>query len=225
MTQRTQGLVLAVLAVVLIRLAVTGEYLRFVTPWMRWPMLGAGLVLLAIALRPALGRTPATGDQGAPRSAWLLLLPTLLVFAVAPPPLGAFLAERRSDQPAVLRDPIVAPLPESPGPVHLSPGEFAWGVSQTDDPMGIAGRRLTMSGFVSNGNDGEWFLTRLEISCCAADARVTRVRISGPQSPPRDQWVEVTGTWLEGTGRETGVPAALVAEHIVEIDSPSEVYG
>lgn len=225
MTPRTQGLVLAALAAVLVRLALTGEYLRFITPWMRWPLLGAGMVLLVMAVRPALGWTHASVHAGAPRSAWLLLLPTVLVLAVAPPPLGAFLAERRSGQPVVVRDPVVVDLPGSEGPLPLSPGDFAWGASLTGDPMGIAGRRITMSGFVSHGKEDDWFLTRLEIACCAADAVVSRVRIDGHESPPRDQWVQVTGTWLEGSGRLPEAPATLVAERVVEVDAPREVYG
>lgn len=224
MTSRTEGLALAVLAAVLIRLSVTGEYLRFVTPWMRWPLLVTGILLLAMAVRPALGWIPVNEADRAPRSAWLLLLPTLLVFAVTPPPLGAFLAERRSDEAANRRYDL-APLPESAGPIPLSPGEFEWGAAQADDPMGIAGKRVRMSGFVSSGKDGDWFVTMLEISCCAADALVARVRVSGHDAPPRDQWVEVTGTWLEGTGQEAGVPATLLAERVVEIAAPRQVYG
>lgn len=223
MNSRTQGLVLAVLAVVLIRLSATGEYLRFVTPWMRWPLMAAGVILLALAVRPAMGWTRAT-VHAAPRTAWLLLLPPFVVFAVSPPPLGAFLAERRASQPAALPAPGVAHLPENSSPVPLSVGEFAWGVSQPGDPMGITGRQITLSGFVSGDGDS-WYVTRLEIACCAADATVMRVKISGHDAPPRDQWVEVTGTWLEGSGRESGVPATLAAEQVTLIDAPREVYG
>jgi uncharacterized repeat protein (TIGR03943 family) len=221
---RTQGLVLAVVAAVLIRLSVTGEYLRFVTPWMRWPLLAAGLILLAMAVRPAMGWIPATSHATAPRTAWLLFLPVLVVFVVSPPPLGAFLAERRATQAPSLADPIAAPLPETSGPALLSVGEFVWGVSQKDDPIGISARRVTMTGFVSGTGDN-WYVTQLQIACCAADATVARVKVTGHDSPPRDQWVEVTGTWLEGSGLDGDVPATVVAEQVVEIDAPREMYG
>lgn len=224
MTTRTQGLVLAVLAVVLIRISLTGEYLRFVTPWMRWPLVVTGVVLLVVAFRPVLGRTPATLQDRAPRSAWLLLLPVLVVFSVAPPPLGAFLADRRAEQPASLPEPEVVALPESDAPLPLTVGEFLWGAAEPGDPMGIAGQPVTMTGFVSGDSDDGWYLTRLEIFCCAADAVVMRVRISGREAPPRDQWVQVTGTWVEGTGRDPDSPATLEAEQVIEVDAPRKVY-
>lgn len=82
-----------------------------------------------------------------------------------------------------------------------------------------------MHGFVRHGTDDSWCLTRLEIACCAADAMVVRVRISGSKAPPRDQWIEVTGTWLEGSGLAPGVPVTLHATQVVEIDAPRDVYG
>ena len=69
MNDRTQGLVLAVLSVILIRIAVTGEYLQYVTPWMRWPLLTAGLILLAIGIGPALGWTRSVSPHPAGRAA------------------------------------------------------------------------------------------------------------------------------------------------------------
>lgn len=234
MTTRTQGLVMAALAVVLIRLSLTGEYLRFVTTWMRWPLFAAGLILLVLAIRPALGLHPTdevachdgedAGHAGS-RSAWLLLLPTLLVFAVTPPPLGAFLAERRGAGSIELQKPVVVALPEGDEPVPLGVGEFSWGAAQKDDPMGLAGRRVVLSGFVSSDKGGGWFVTRLEIGCCAADASVMRVRVTGADAPPRDQWVEVTGTWQEGTGGDDGEPPVIVAEQLKDIAPPEEVYG
>lgn len=187
MNDRTQGLVLTVLSVILIRIAVTGEYLQYVTPWMRWPLLTAGLILLAISIGPALGWTRSVSPHPAGRAAWLLLVPIVVVFAVSPPPLGAFLAERRANQPASLPEPEIARLPSTAGPVPLTVGEFAWAAAQPGDPMGITGRQVTLTGFVS-GTAEEWFVTRLEIACCAADALVSRVQVTGQDAPPRDQW-------------------------------------
>jgi uncharacterized repeat protein (TIGR03943 family) len=224
-TSRTQGLLLALLAGLLIRISLTGEYLRFVTPWMRWPLLITGIVLLVMGLRPLLD-WGKRGEDRPPLSAWLLLLPPVVFFAVAPPPLGAFIAERRTADPTSLPEPGVVQLPQGEGPVPLTVGEFVWGVSQPDDPMGISGQRVTLTGFVSHGKDGGWYVTMLDIGCCAADAVVSRVLVSGQQSPPRNQWLEVTGTWVEGTGVRPGAPPATVtAERVVEIDPPRDVYG
>ena len=207
-------------------MSATGEYLNFVTPWMRWPLLVAGVVLLVLAARPFLGRSARSDEEHpAPGSAWLLLLPVLVVFAVAPPPLGAFLAERRTAQPATLPEPEVVALPESDEPLPLTTGEFLWGVSQPGDPMGIEGQRVSITGFVSRDADDDWYVTTLEISCCAADAMVMRARISGSAAPPRNQWVEVTGTWVNGTGGASEEPATLQAEEVLEVNAPRQSYG
>lgn len=205
-------------------MSLTGEYLRFVTPWMRWPLLATGVVLLVMAIRPALTWRPAESAHGVPTSAWLLLLPPVVFFAVAPPPLGAFIAERRTADPAALPEPGVVGLPQGDGPVPITVGEFVWGVAQPGDPMGISGRQVTLRGFVSHDNAGDWYVTMLDIGCCAADATVSRVMVTGHDAPPRDQWLEVTGTWMEGTGVRR-VPATVRADRVVEIDPPRDVYG
>ena len=223
MTTRTQGLLLAALAVVLIRISLTGEYLHFVTAWMRWPLLATGAILLGMAVRPALlwhTMTPST----APRSAWLLFLPAVMVFVVAPPPLGAYLAERRADQPATLTAPEILEAPTDGTPLPVTPGELAWSASQTGDPMGLTDQQVSVIGFVSTAGE-DWFLTQLEISCCAADAMVVRLRVEGHPAPPRDQWVQVTGDWVEGTGRRPGEPAVITASDVVVIPMPQQVYG
>jgi uncharacterized repeat protein (TIGR03943 family) len=222
---RTQGLVVLLLAAVLVRIVLTHEYLRFVRPWMRWPLLVAGLILMLMALRPVSGREPQHVTQ-VPRSSWLLLLPTVIVFVVAPPPLGAFLAERRPAQPpSQLPAPIVIPMDNGGGPLDIALEEFTWGAAQPDDLMGLAGQTVRMEGFVSMDKAGNWYLTRLVIFCCAADALVDRVQMVGQPAPPRDQWVRVTGTWVEGTGTDASEPAQLVAQQVVKIPAPGNPYG
>jgi uncharacterized repeat protein (TIGR03943 family) len=223
-TPRTQGVVVALLAAVLVRLAWSGEYLRFVRPWMRWPLLGTGLVLLLLALRPALGR----GGPGepVPRPTWLLLVPTVIVFAVAPPPLGAYLAERRDAQlPPGYSAPRALPAVSDGAPLDLGLDEFAWGAAQDTDVMGLTGRSVRIDGFVSSAPDGGWYLTRLEIYCCAADAVVERVEVDGATAPPRDSWVRVTGTWQPDTGGDDGSIARLTAAGVVRIPTPENPYG
>lgn len=221
-TPRTQGVVLAVLAAVLLRLAWTGEYLRFVTPWMRWPLLGAGIILGFLALRPLLRTDRGSDHHPVPRSAWLLILPTLVVFAVAPPPLGAFLAERRADQVGTPREPVQ--IAAGTGPLTLLPGELQWAAAQPDDPVGLAGREVSVTGFVSRDAEA-WYVTRLEVFCCAADAIVTRVRVAGQDPPPRDEWVEVVGTWVAGTGSDPAAPPVLEALRVTPQQAPRNTYG
>lgn len=87
----------------------------------------AGVILLAMGVRPALGWTRSTSQHPTGATAWLLLVSIVVFFAVSPPPLGAFLAERRANQPASLPEPAVAVLPAGNDPVPLSVGEFVMG--------------------------------------------------------------------------------------------------
>lgn len=228
MKPKTQGLVVLLLAAVLIGVVLTGDYLRYVRPWMRWPLLLAGVALIMMALRPLVGR--GRGSSDVPRSSWLLLLPTVVVLTVGPPPLGAFLAERRPAQPpprlsTKLSPPIVVDPGGGSDPTDMAVEEFTWGAAQADDVMGLAGRAVRMEGFVSLDRKGNWYLTRLVIFCCAADAVVQRVEMVGAPAPPRNQWVRVTGTWVEGTGTVSSPVAQLAAEQVADIPEPKNPYG
>lgn len=223
MNAKTQGLIAALLAAVLIKLAWTGQYLRFVLPWMRWPILLAGAVLLVMAFRPALGL--ARSHEKVPWPSWLLVLPTLVVLAVAPPPLGAFLAERRANQPPPRpSDPIVLTA-DAGTPLTVGLDELVWGAAQPDDAMGLAGHTIRVEGFVSRDPAGHWYVTQMVIFCCAADAIAERARVVGPPSPPRDQWVRITGTWVQGTGAHFKAPPAIRADKVVPIRTPKDPYG
>lgn len=223
MSRTTQALLLALLGAMLIRISLTGEYLRFVAPWTRWPLLVTGLVLVALALRPLLRRSEAHGER-VPWATWLLLVPTLVVFVVAPPPLGAYVAERRAAQPPPPPEPVFAPLDTRVDPVPVELEEFVWR-AQSRDGETIEGHRVELTGFVSGRSEEAWHLTRLSIACCAADALVVRVRVADPDAPPRDQWVRLVGTWVPGTGTSVDVVPEIEVESLTRIKAPRDVYG
>ncbi|WP_110208858.1 TIGR03943 family putative permease subunit [Nocardioides daejeonensis] len=223
MTSPTQGLVVAALAALLVRISLTGEYLRFVQPWMRWPLLATGALLALMALRPMLAREDARSRV--PRSSWLILLPLVIVFSVAPPPLGAYIAERRAEQ-VTTPPPAPARIPVAEGgrPLVLSLEEFTWGVAQSDDVMGLKDQVVRLEGFVSSDKAGDWYVTALVLFCCAADVAVVRVRATGAEAPPRDQWVRVEGVWDAGSGTSASVPPTLEVTRVAEIDAPRNPY-
>ncbi|WP_443031959.1 TIGR03943 family putative permease subunit [Streptomyces sp. CA-210063] len=63
-----------------------------------------------------------------------------------------------------------------------------------DSGRTMKGRTIRMTGFVTKDGD-TWYVTRLLISCCAADARPDKIEIRGIDARPTDAWVTVTGTW------------------------------
>lgn len=216
---RTQGLALAFLGAVVLRLAVGGEHLRFVQDWMRWPLVVTGLLLLVAAAAPLLGRVEHEAEA-VPRVAWLMLLPGLVVFLVAPPALGAYLAERRADVvSAPPTDAAFEPLPAGET-AELDVQEYVWR-AVTDDAATLRDRTVRLTGFVSEDEDG-WYVTKVSIVCCAADGAVARVLVRGTQPPARNSWVEVEGAWQPG-GSATA--PLLSATEVREVRAPEDPYG
>ncbi len=189
MNRQTQHVLLALLGGALLRIAADDTFLRYVRPGHRPLLVAAGVVMVVLAgvgvlrdLRRERAVDPhehgSHGSGGAERIApWLLLLPVLAMAVVAPPALGADAVARAGpvDGTAI----TLPPLP--PGPVvELGVGEFVqravWDTGATLD-----GREVVLTGFAVPRAGGVE-LARLTIMCCAADARVHRVRMAGPRS-------------------------------------------
>lgn len=220
--QQDAGAALALLVgVMLLRLALSGLYLRFVKPVMLPWLIVAGVLFTALGgiglvrvLRASRGdEGPGTpgrpsaglddghghghGDGGVPRVAVLLLVPVLAVFLVSPVGLGSFAAARVTRASTAFAG---APAPLRPGPdgvVSLPIGEYAGrvGAGNTD----WRGTTVRLIGFVArppDSADSGFLLTRFKIACCAADAETVQVAIEGVTTtpPPDDTWVEVLGT-------------------------------
>jgi uncharacterized repeat protein (TIGR03943 family) len=253
MTRPAQNLLLVLLggAALWITL-VTDEYLNYVNPWFRLLLVGAGAVLIVLGGTGLFrghaergtsqaGQITGQGDHQhgrGPRVAWLLLLPAAVIFVIAPPPLGAFTAARPGAQPA--------PPPTSPptsqgfaplggtGPVEMPIGEFvgrAWQEHYGGSPTGLAGRTVTLVGFVirpgKGGPDagGGWLLTRMRIACCAADGIPIQVIVRGRPAPPDEAWVRVTGTWPAVPKPTAEQPLQqLTATHVQRIPKPRKPY-
>ncbi|MGW5655394.1 TIGR03943 family putative permease subunit [Streptomyces humi] len=158
-----------------------------------------------------------------PRVAWLLLLPALSLLFYAPPALGAYTASRQPAKVVAAQDSF-DPLPKtSPLPITLT--DFTTRVQQ-DRTLAIKGRTVRMSGLVTPvAGGGSWDLTRIIISCCAADAQSVKVRIYSNGVPPANTWVSVTGNWHPGGKLGTrSAPVALDAETVKKIQRPSNGY-
>lgn len=85
-----------------------------------------------------------------------------------------------------------------------------------------------MTGFVTHGDDGTWYLTRLFITCCAADATTSKVEVRGAVdgAPPVDTWVTVTGTWHPKgrLGTDSAWPPVLDASAVRRVAQPADPY-
>lgn len=162
-----------------------------------------------------------------PQVAWLLCLPVAALFLIAPPALGSYTAERSDNtvaKPAAKT--VDAGFPALPpgDPLDMTLGDFGvravWDTAET-----LKDRNVRLTGFATSGENGTWYVTRLVISCCAADAVARKVEVHGIPAPPTDTWVTVTGTWLKNgeTGSEDATPA-LTATAAERIPAPKEPY-
>ena len=148
-----------------------------------------------------------------PGVAWLLLLPALSLLLYAPPALGAYTASRQPTKAVPQREHF-DPLPAT-SPLPLTLTDFTTRVQQ-DRGRAIKGRTVLMTGFVTPAKGGGWDLTRIIISCCAADAQSVKVRVYGVAAPAANTWVSVTGTWHPaGT---LGTKSAAVALDVRGLD-------
>ena len=162
------------------------------------------------------------GGHG-PRIAWLLVLPVLTIFLVAPPPLGSYAA---STDAVSVTQPAASLPPLPPGdPVDVAVVDYViravW-----DDAETLKGRTVRMTGFVTPkaGTDA-WYLTRMQLSCCAADAQPYLIETVGAPPFAADTWVQVTGSWVPGGGtqRDDAIPR-LKVDDVVPVPQPENPY-
>jgi uncharacterized repeat protein (TIGR03943 family) len=66
-----------------------------------------------------------------------------------------------------------------------------------DQGRSLAGRSVRVLGFVVLGDDGQVYLARMIVSCCAADARPIKIGLTGalPADLAPDVWLSVTGSY------------------------------
>lgn len=234
MNRDIQAMIMVLLGSVTVLLSATDQYLNYVKEPMRPLLLVAGAFLLAVgfwSLVVATRPSPAGADGSdhghdhgrGPRVAWLLMLPTLAVFLIMPPPLGSDAAADDSGLPAISRTGEIEPLP--PGdPAELTVYEYAVRALY-DEGGSLEGRTVTMVGFASPRDEGGWYLTRFLSSCCAADAAAIKIHVLDAPAPTDDQWVQVEGAFEPFPADAPPDSAPLVrAVSVTEIEPPRNTY-
>ncbi|MEJ2856651.1 MULTISPECIES: TIGR03943 family putative permease subunit [unclassified Saccharothrix] len=245
MRRETQNILLVLLGGALLKLALSGTYLRYVKeslqPWL--VVTGGVMIVLAVvsiardlkASREAAseghvehgGHVGHEGhEHGTSRSPWMLLLPVLAVFLISPPALGADTVNR-SDRNAAQESKAsngFAALP-SDAVVPLTISEFvtrtAW-----DDSGSLNDRTVRLTGFVVR-KEQNTYLARLTISCCAADAAPVKTLMVGQDFTglPNDQWVEATGKVVPGSAtKDNAYVPTFTVESLTPITTPEDTY-
>ncbi|MEV0066441.1 TIGR03943 family protein [Amycolatopsis sp. NPDC050768] len=257
MRRETQNVLLILLGGALVKIAVNGDYLRYVKPAQQPWIIAGGVVMLVLGtvaiLRDLVAARAAAkaaalesetaghealeghdhvddghGHAHSARSAWLLVVPVLAVFLVAPPALGADSVTRttaRVPQSAATTSAAAFPPLPAGKVVELAMNEVVtragWDSSGT-----MNGRTIGMSGFVVH-EGSTTLLARLVISCCAADAAPVTVHLKGGAADrfPSDTWLRVTGLVVPGTANENNsYTPDFVPATVERIDAPKDPY-
>jgi uncharacterized repeat protein (TIGR03943 family) len=159
---------------------------------------------------------------------WLLIIPITLLLYISPPPLGALAAE-----PAAIQ--VTEPdfhqaypqLPDEAAPtltIIEVIERMRWDTAHTLD-----GRTISVLGF-SVEDRGMHFVGRFHIICCAADARVLALRLTGPlaaqaASFPRNTWLRIEGKPLPGADPPTKATGpALIVTAVTPVEAPTDPY-
>lgn len=220
-----QSLLLVLIGGILIVLYTSGRYLWYIKSSSGLLLVAGGGVLTIIGaigvvltarqrarqLRAAhegipVVATPPADDGHGERSAigWLLLIP-ILVLVIAPPALGADSVARTSTVATVAQQPSVSESSETAAAsVDGTRMTMIGFIRHTvyDSDKSVRQDRVTVTGFIAPAGPDfphGYFIARLLITCCAADAQSVRIFVPGPAPYPPDTWVDAVVTAEPGT--------------------------
>jgi uncharacterized repeat protein (TIGR03943 family) len=228
-TQNTVVLLVGLSAVVMV---IKGTYLHFVKPSLLPWLLAAAAVLIALAVASIvrdLRHAPAEdhGHTHRPWLVWLLLVPIALTTFVVPPPLGA---QGTAPETLAATEPARRAFPPLPGgraPTVPIPDVVMRAAA--DSTNSLDGRLITITGFTLRYPDST-DLGRVVIVCCAADAQLARIHLSGAAVAdaagyPEDTWLQLEGTVVPGTSSiSTNFIPTMAVSAVTRIDKPANTY-
>jgi uncharacterized repeat protein (TIGR03943 family) len=210
--RQASAVILGLLGGAVLRVSLSDQYLRYVKQGLRPYLVAAGIALVAVAvmtfwyeLRPraaapahehgdgAVHADDGHGHGGEPRIAWLLILPVLGLILVSPPALGSYAANRSGTALTATSDFAALPAHD---PVRLNVLDYA-SRAVFEQGKSLIGRRVELTGFAMRAPDGSWYLARMVLSCCAADARPIKIGLTGsvPDGLAPDAWLRVVGRY------------------------------
>ena len=236
MRRETQNVLLILLGGAVLKISLNGDYVRYVKASLQPWLIAAGVFTIAVAVigivRDIRAGSAASSDadhthdhEHSSRSPWLLLLPALAIFLVAPPALGADKVLRSGTVVAAQPAATFSALPAGDAPLlDLSDAvtRAVW-----DDSGSLDNREIRLVGFVVRMGDGSVALARLTIGCCAADAAALKVTLRGPgvESYEPDTWLEARGTMVPDSATEAnGRVPVFAATTLTAVPPPDDQY-
>ena len=147
----------------------------------------------------------------------------LLTLVLPPASLSAELAMSRDvGAPPLFGGADVVSLATTGDTTSFGVGEWSTVFATATNPDAFDGDPVTLTGFVTTGDDGDFRLTRLVITHCVIDAQPASLPVVAASSgtPATGQWVTVTGTVRSSSDGRLTVDAATVEQ----IDEPQDPY-
>ncbi len=232
----------------MLRLLASGEVLLYLHPRMKIFVWFAVLGFLVLSATTAWSALRGRGRR-APRAGYaVFLVPLVLAIAGGPRALGADAADTRLMRISSPAAPLTPSGPSAgrtlesilastaPGSVLFFEDDFhsAMAADMAATPDRYEGRRLSLVGFahrVPGLPADQVFLTRLLITCCAADAEPVGVLASWPSAAELKggEWMRVTGVAKRTayrnpyTGKDSSISMILVDE-VVPGEKPASPY-
>ena len=232
MSRGTQNALLLLVGLSTVVMAIKGSYLHYVKPALLPWLIAAAVVLIALAVAAIVrdlrhGSDDTDGHRHRPWLLWALLVPIALTTFVVPPPLGANGATPEAVAATEPQRRPFPPLPAGHAPTVSLPDVLMR--AATDSTNSLDGRLLTLTGFTLRYPDST-DLARVVIVCCAADAQLARIHLSGPAveiaaAYPEDTWLQVEGTVASGTSAAaTNYIPTLAVSSVKRIEKPANTY-
>lgn len=207
------------------RLIWTSEFGWFVQERMKYPLLAASVALLIFGASEILSVLRGQPEhehehKAGPKVGWMLLLPLLVLLAVAPTGLGAAAADRVDSFVPMEASGNFEPIPVSDSPVEMRHLDFLeralW-----DSERSLEGVPVRLEGLVVNSSDvpDGFKLTKFQVSCCAADGIPLQISMRDTGTYEDNTWVIVDALWLpppDGTpaGSEEWAQAEILSIQI-----------
>jgi putative membrane protein len=232
----TQNTLLLLVGLSTVMMVIKGTYLHFVRPALLPWLIAAAVVLIALAVasivrdlrqQSAEDSDSGEGHRHRPWLVWLLLVPIALTTFVVPPALGAHGVTPTAVATSEPARRAFPPLPSGRAPTVSIPDTVMRAAADSTNSLG--GRLITVTGFTLKYPDST-DLGRVVIICCAADAQLARIHLSGPAVAeaagyPEDTWLQVEGTVDPKTSvAATNFVPTMAVSRVTRIDKPANTY-
>lgn len=218
MNRVTQNTVVLLIGLSAGLLVLKGTYVNFVKPGLLPWLIAAAVLLVVLALAGFVADARyGAGDHHQHRSmAWLLLIPVALTAFVAVPAVGVVGATPE----VTVAQPQKRAFPPLPPDGSVSVPELLMRAA-ADSTNSLDNRLITTTGFTMGGD-----LARVVIICCAADAQLARIHLSGNvPAHPDDTWLRVEGRVVPGTSTpSTNFIPTLEVTRAAPIPKPANTY-